>query len=179
MGIRIIGKAVRIHISSKTARELITTYPTVYHLWFLEYQRVLPLLRLHLPLHHLHHKIPYLMSTDTQKIQYKKSTSEELRWDPLHDSTETENQNKNEGSQKRKYTEIFRISCLIGYRNSGRIWSMTVLQKSVEETQNKEVKTLASHLMNFQWSREQKWDRVRVSTVCIRTFRRTQIVISA
>ena len=33
--------------------------------------------------------------------------------------------------------------------------------------------------MNFQWSREQKWNRVRVSTVYIRTFRRTKIVISA
>ena len=30
--------------------------------------------------------------------------------------------------------------------------------------------------MNFQRSREQKWNRVRVSTVYIRTFRRTQIV---
>ena len=28
--------------------------------------------------------------------------------------------------------------------------------------------------MNFQWIREQKWNRVRVSTVYIRTFRRTQ-----
>ena len=29
------------------------------------------------------------------------------------------------------------------------------------------------------WSREQKWNRVRVSTAYTRTFRRTQIVISA
>ena len=35
MGIGIIGKAVRIHISSKTARELIAIYSTMYHLWFL------------------------------------------------------------------------------------------------------------------------------------------------
>ena len=32
------------------------------------------------------------------------------------------------------------------------------------ETQTKEVKTLPSHLMNFQWSREQKWNWVRLST---------------
>ena len=71
------------------------------------------------------------------------------------------------------------LMCLIGYRNSEKFWLMKVLQQSLGETQSKEVKTLPSHLMNFQWSREQKWNRVRVSTVYIRTFRRTQIVISA
>ena len=54
---------------------------------------------------------------------------------------------------------------------------MKVLQQSHGETQSKEVKTLPSHLMNFQWSREQKWNRVPVSTVNIRTVRRIQIVI--
>ena len=54
------GSTVRNHISSEMARELIAIYPTVYHLWFLEYQRVLP------------QPLPYLMSTETQKIQYKK-----------------------------------------------------------------------------------------------------------
>ena len=43
------GKAVKIHISSKMARKLIALQQTMYHLWFLEYQRVLPQLRLHLP----------------------------------------------------------------------------------------------------------------------------------
>ena len=38
---------------------------TLYHLWFLVYQRVLPRLHHHLLLDHLHHRIPYLMSTDT------------------------------------------------------------------------------------------------------------------
>ena len=58
--------------SGQNPRELIAIYPTMYHLGFLEYQRVLPLLRLHLPLHHLHHRIQYLMLTNTQKIQCKK-----------------------------------------------------------------------------------------------------------
>ena len=39
------------------------------------------------------------------------------------------------------------------------------LQQSVGETQSKEIKTLPSHLMNFQWSRDQKWNQVRVNTV--------------
>ena len=42
---------------------------------------------------------------------------------------------------------------------------MKVLQQSLGETQSKEVKTLPSHLMNFHWSREQKWNRLRVSTI--------------
>ena len=42
---------------------------------------------------------------------------------------------------------------------------MKVLQQSFGETQSKEGKTLPSHLMNFQWSREQKWNQVRVSSV--------------
>ena len=74
-----------------------------------------------------------------------------------------------------KYKEIYRMNFLIGYRNSERIWSMKVPQQSLEETQSKEAKTLPSHLMHFKWSREQKWNRVRVSTVYTRTFRRTQI----
>ena len=41
-------------------------FRTLCHLWFLVYQRVLPQLHLQLLLHHLHHRIPHLMSTDTQ-----------------------------------------------------------------------------------------------------------------
>ena len=66
---------------------------------------------------------------------------------------------------RKKYKEIFRMTGLIGHRNSGIIWLMKVLQQSFGETQSKEVKTLPSHLMNFQRSREQKRNRVRVSTV--------------
>ena len=57
---------------------------------------------------------------------------------------------------QKRYREIYRMNCLIGKRNSERIWLMKVLQHSFEETQSKEVKTLPSHLMNFQWSHEQK-----------------------
>ena len=70
MGIHTTRPAVKNHISSEMARELFAICPTVYHLWFLVYQRVLP--HLHQHLHHLHHRIPYLMSTDTPKIQCSK-----------------------------------------------------------------------------------------------------------
>ena len=61
------------HISSEMARELIPFFQNMYHSWFLVYQRVL--LQLHLQQlrsHHLHHRNPYLMSTDTPNIQYPK-----------------------------------------------------------------------------------------------------------
>ena len=61
------------------------------------------------------------------------------------------------------------MNCLIGYRNSERIWLMTVLQQSLGETQSKEVKTLPSHLVNFHWSREEIWNWVFVSIVFLRT----------
>ena len=98
MGIPTTGPAVQNHISSEMAKELIAIYPTMYHLWFVVYQRVLLQLHRHLLLHHLHHRILYLMSTYTPKNpapERSGSTSEERRGDPLHESTETKNKNKN------------------------------------------------------------------------------------
>ena len=155
------GPAVRNHISSGTARKFIAIYPIMYHLWFLVYKRVLlpPLFRL--LLHHLHHKISFLMSTDTPQIQYHREVGVRV---------------KSYGETRpKRHKEIYRMHCLIGYKNSERIWLMKVLQQSFRKTQSKEVKTLPSHLGNFQWSREQKWKRVRVSTVYIRSFQRTSI----
>ena len=111
--------AVRNHISSDMARELIAIYQTVYHLWFLVHQRVLPLPHLHLLLHHLHHRIPYLMSTDTPKIQYKKEVEVRVKsfgeircMNPQ--KPKTIKMRESEGSTKRYQ----RMSCLIGNRNS-------------------------------------------------------------
>ena len=146
------------------------------HSSYLVYPRV-P--RPHELLHHLHHRIPYLMSTDTPKIQYQKEV--EVRVESFGETRCMKPQkpktNIKMGNQK-KYTDIshelpdwlqeFREN-LVDESTSTEPW----------ETQSKEVKTLPRHLMNFQWSREQKWNRVRVSTVCVRTFRRTQIVIFA
>ena len=53
--------AVTNLISSEMASELIAIFRTMYHMWFLVYQRVLPQLHLHLLLHHLHHRIPHLI----------------------------------------------------------------------------------------------------------------------
>ena len=77
MGIHTSGSAVRNHISSEMARELIAIYRAMYHLWFLVFQRVLSRLHLHLLLRH-------------------------------------------------------RMNCLIGDKNSERIWLMNVLQMSLK-----------------------------------------------
>ena len=146
----------------------------MYHWWFLVHQRVLLQLHPHLLLHHLHHRIPYLMSTDTPKIQFKKEVEV-----PMKSFRETRCMNpqkletKIKKRSQKKYRETCRMSCLVGYRNSERIWLMKILQQSLGETQSKEVETLP---MNFQSSLEQKWNRVRVSTVYVRTFRRIRIV---
>ena len=79
--------------------------------------------------------------------------NEEVRGDPLHDSIEPKTKIKM--VNPKKYKEIYRMSCLIGFKNSERISLMKVLQLSLGKTQSKKVKTLPSHLMNFQWSREQ------------------------
>ena len=180
MGFHTTGPAVKNHISSEMTWELIAIYPTMVHLWFLVYQRVLPQLHLHLLRHHLHHRIPCLMSTETPKIQYQKEVEVRVK---SFGETRCMNPHKQKTKIKmkdaQKYKKIYRMNCLAGYWNSERTWLMKVLQQTLLETQSKEDETLPSHLMNFQWSREQKWNRIRVSTVYIRTFRRTPIVISA
>ena len=82
--------------------------------------------------------------------------SEELRGDLLHESIETENKNEERDEVQRDISPEL-PDWLQEFR---RIWLMKVLQQNLGETQSKEVKTLPSHLMNFQWSREQKWNRV-------------------
>ena len=94
IGIHTTGSAVRNHISSEMAIELIAIYRTMDHMWFLVYQRVLPQPHLHLLLHHLHHWIPYLTKADTPENPVSErsgSTSEELRGNLQHKPTETEN----------------------------------------------------------------------------------------
>ena len=79
----------------------------------------------------------------------------------------------------KKYKAIYCMTCRIGCRSSKRIWSMNVILQSQWETLSLDIETLPVLLMNYQWSREQKWNRVGVIIMSARTFRRTQIAISA
>ena len=129
MGIHTTGPAARNHISTRVARELIAQNQIRCHSQSLVYQRV-PLQLPHLHHHHLHHGIPCLMSADTPKIQYQeevearvKSFGEKRCKNPQKPKTKIKVVNQ------KKYKEIYRMNCLIGYRK--RIWLMKVLQRSL------------------------------------------------
>ena len=125
------------------------------HSLSLVYQRV-PLQRPHLLLHHLQHRIPFLMTTDTPKIQYQ--TEVEVR---VESFTQTRCMKRQKPKtrikigNRKKYEETYRMNCLIVYKNSGNIWFMNVLRQSYGETLSLDIETLPVLLMNYQWSREQ------------------------
>ena len=76
-------------------------------------------LHFHQLLHHLHHRSPCLMSTDTPKIQYQKVV--EVRVESFVETRCMKPQKPktkiNMGNQK-KYTERYRMNCLNSFRNS-------------------------------------------------------------
>ena len=74
----------------------------------------------------------------------------------------------------KKYNAIYCITCLTGCRSSERIWLMNVVLQSHEKTLSLDIETLPFPLMSCQWSREQKWNRVRASMVSSLIFRKTQ-----
>ena len=164
---------------TKRAKELIAICQTMCHSKSLVYQRV-PLRCPYLLRHHLHHKIPYLMSTDAPKIQYQKEVEVRVK---SYGETRCINQQKPKTKLQmkdaKKYKAIYCITCRTGCRISEKFWSMNVILQNHGETLRLRIKILPILLMNYQRSREQKWKWVRVSTVSTRTFRRTPIAISA
>ena len=86
------------------------------------------------------------------------STSVKLRWDPLRETTQTENKNKN-GESEEVQRDISH-ELLDWPQEFKEIWLMKVLQQNLGRTQSREVKTLPSHLINFQRSCDQKWNQV-------------------
>ena len=70
---------------------------------------------------------------------------------------------KNKMKDTKKYKAICCMTCRTGFRISERIWWIKVVLQSHGETLRQRIETLPVLLMNYQWSREQKWNRVRVS----------------
>ena len=128
-------------------------------------------------LQHLHHRILYLTSADTLKIQYPKEVEVRVRSygeTRCIDQQETESTSKNEGREEVQSDLLHDLPD----------WLQELRENLVDERSSlqplrQRIKTLPSHLMNFQWSREQKWNRVRVSAVSALTSRKTQTAISA
>ena len=106
--------------------------------------------------------------TKNPVLERSGSTSEELRGDPLHESTETENKKMVRREEVQRDTSHELPDWLQEFKEN-----LFVESTSTEPWGNPEQGS-QDHLMSFQWSREQK-----CNTVYIRTFRRTQIVISA
>ena len=105
------------------------------------------------------------------------STSEELRRVPLHKPTETENHNKNGGREQVQSDLMHDLPDWLQEFKENLVDERS--PSELRETLSLDIETLPVLLMNYQWSREQKWSQVRVSIVSTRTFRRTQIAISA
>ena len=97
------------------------------------------------------------MSTDTPKIPYQKEV--EVCINQQNPKT------KIKMKDTKKYKAIYCMTCRTGCRISEKIWSMKVVLQSHGEALRLRIETLPVLLMNYQWSREQKWNRVRVSTV--------------
>ena len=79
----------------------------------------------------------------------------------------------------KKYIAIYCMLCRTGFRISERI---LVDERSPTEPRGNrapEDQDTSSQLMNFQWGREQKWNRLLMSKVSTCTFRRVRIAISA
>ena len=69
----------------------------------------------------------------------------------------------------KKFRAIYHMNCRTGCRSSEKIWSMKVVLQSHGETLRPRIKILPVLLMKYQRSREQKWNRARVSTVSLLT----------
>ena len=63
------------------------------------------------------------------------------------------------------------MNCQIGRRSPEKIWLIKMFLKSYGETLRLRIKTLPVLLLNYQWGREQKWNRARVSTAFTLTSR--------
>ena len=119
---------------TKMARESIAIHQTMYHMWFLVYQRVPPR-RPHLLYHHIHHRILFLTLTETPKIQYPKEVEVLVRG---YGETRCMNQQDPKTIIKMKDAKKYKAKkymiCRIGCRSSERIWSMNVVRQIHGET---------------------------------------------
>ena len=107
--------------------------------------------------------------TENPVFERSGSTSEELRGNPLQKPTETGNTNKNEGHEEVHSDLLHELT----------EWLQEFRENLVDERCPSEPRGNPVLLMNYLWSREQKWTRARASIVSTLTFQKTQIAISA
>ena len=150
-----LGKA-RNHISSRKARNFIATHQITYHWSYLVYPRDPPVHQL------LSTSSSQETVTDTElpatRRSEKASEDSAARGNSWHESTEFENPKMT----TRNYRVVSCKVCRIGHRSSSMNWLMKVLQN---------IEMLPVLLMNYLWSREQKWYRVNTTScdICVWT----------
>ena len=94
--------------------------------------------------------IPYLMSTDTPKIQHQKEVEAQVEsFGGTRCMKPQKPETKIRMVNPKKHKERNRRNCTIGNRNPVGIWLMKVLQQSFWKTQSKEVKTLPKSSREF------------------------------
>ena len=99
------------------------------------------------------------MNTENPATERSETTSVESRGNPSRGSAETENTIKMKTTKNCEAN--YRVICRIGHRSSEKIWLMKVFLQSHGETRRMNIETLPVFLMNYQWSREQKWNQAR------------------
>ena len=171
MGKFTTGPAVKNHISPKMARTLIARHQTVYHLSSLVLSTSSSTTST--PTSSASSSQDYVISTERSG-----STSAESRGNPLHKPVKIENTSKKKKETK-KYRAIYCMTCRTGCRSSERIWLMKEVLWSHGETRRQGIETLPVLLINYQWSRDQRWKRARASTAFTLTSRRHKMAISA
>ena len=172
MGVHTPGAAVRNHISSK-GQEIYCNKSNCVPF-------VVPGLSTSSSTTHTHTHTPTSSSSSSQDsvfdvnrytentVQERSgSTSDELRGNPMHKPTETENKDKNEGPEEVQSDLLHDLPD----------WLQEFRENLVDERSPLEPRgNLAPEDQdNHQWSCEQKWNRVRVSIVSTRTFRRPKL----
>ena len=95
----------------------------------------------------------------------------------MHKPTETENKKKDEGREEVQSDLLHEFSDWLQEFRENLVDERSPLEP--RETRSLDIETLPVLLVKYQWGRELKWNRVRVSIVFTRTFRRTQVAISA
>ena len=96
--------------------KFIAIYPTMYHLWFLDYLRVVPHPHLHLRLHQLLHRSQYRPTEKTVMLKLQHQKEIEVRMETRCMNPQKP-KTKIKISNLKKYKEMHRTNCLIGCRN--------------------------------------------------------------
>ena len=129
---------------------------------------------------HLHHRIPYLMSADTPKIQCQKEVEVRVKsFGATRCMSPQKSRIKSKMGNAQKYKETNRMNCLVGYRNSENLVDeSTSTEPWGKPEQGCQDTFKPSHELPMEPA-SKSGDVFGQAQCKKRTFRKTQIVMSA